>query len=67
MTIAALGADYEQGIETGESAPNVKGLTRVDDYTVNLHMTSFDATAIYNVGLYLAPLHYYGDASASDF
>jgi len=67
LTIAALGADYETGIETGKSAPNVSGLTRVDDYTVNLHMTEFDATAIYEVGLTLAPLHYYGDADAYDF
>ena len=50
LTIAALGADYETGVETGTSAPNVSGLTRVDDYTINLHMTKFDATAIYNVG-----------------
>ena len=67
LTIAALGADFEQGVETGNSAASVSGLTRVDDYTVNLHMTEFDATAIYNVGLTLAPLHYYGDASAYDF
>ncbi len=67
LTIAALGTDYETGIETGTSAANVKGITRVDDYTVNLHMTSFDATAVYNVGLTLAPLHYYGDKAAYDF
>ena len=67
LTIAALGAEYETGVETGESATNVSGLTRIDDYTVNLHMTTFDATAIYNVGLTLAPLHYYGDPDAYDF
>ena len=67
LTIAALGADYAQGVETGNSATSVSGLTRIDDYTVNLHMTSFDATAIYNVGLTLAPLHYYGDPDAYDF
>ena len=44
--------ELQKGIQTGEGAPNVSGLTRVDDYTVNLHMTEFDATAIYNVGLY---------------
>ena len=60
-------ANFQTGVQTGEGAANVKGLTRVDDYTVNLHMTQFDATAIYNVGLTLAPLHYYGDASAYDY
>lgn len=60
-------ASYQTGIQTGEGAPNVSGLTRVDDYTVNLHMTEFDATAIYNVGGYLAPLHYYGNADEYDY
>ena len=59
--------DLTKGIQTGEGAPNVSGLTRIDDYTVNLHMTEFDATAIYNVGFQLAPLHYYGDPDAYDF
>ena len=56
-----------KGIETGSGAANVSGLTRIDDYTVNLHMTEFDATAIYNVGFQLAPLHYYGDPAAYDY
>ena len=59
--------DLQKGIQTGSGADNVAGLTRVDDYTVNIHMTSFDATAIYNVGLYMAPLHYYGDPAAYDY
>ncbi|MBR1899653.1 MAG: ABC transporter substrate-binding protein, partial [Lachnospiraceae bacterium] len=59
--------ELQKGIETGEGAANISGLTRVDDYTVNIHMTEFDATAIYNVGAYLAPLHYYGDPDAYDY
>ena len=30
-------------------------------------MTEFDATAVYNVGLTMAPLHYYGDPAAYDY
>ena len=30
-------------------------------------MTEFDATAIYNVGITMAPLHYYGDPAAYDY
>ena len=59
--------ELQKGIETGEGAANISGLTRVDDYTVNIHMTEFDATAIYNIGAYLAPLHYYGDPDAYDY
>ena len=56
-----------KGIQTGSGADNISGLTRVDDYTANIHMTEFDATAIYNVGIILAPLHYYGDPAAYDY
>ena len=59
--------ELQKGIQTGNGAANVSGLTRIDDYTVNIHMTKFDATAIYNVGLTLAPLHYYGDPEAYDY
>ena len=59
--------EMQKGIQTGAGAENVSGLTRIDDYTVNIHMTEFDATAIYNVGLTLAPLHYYGDPDAYDY
>ena len=57
----------QKGIQTGSGAENISGVTRVDDYTVNLHMTEFDATAIYNVGIQVAPLHYYGDPEAYDY
>lgn len=59
--------ELQRGIQTGEGAASISGVTRVDDYTANLHMTTFDATAIYKVGLYLAPLHYYGDPAQYDF
>ena len=59
--------ELQKGIQTGSGAENISGLTRIDDYTVNIHMTEFDATAIYNVGIQIAPLHYYGDAAAYDY
>ena len=67
LTIAALGADYEVGVETGEGAPNITGLKKTGDYSMTVHMTEFDATAIYNVGMTIAPLHYYGDKAAYDY
>ena len=67
LTIAALGAEYETGVETGNSAANIKGLIKTGDYSMTVHMTSFDATAIYNVGMTIAPLHYYGDKAAYDY
>ena len=67
LTLAALGAEFQAGVSTGDGAPNVSGLTRTGDYSMTLHMTQFDATAIYNVGFTVAPLHYYGDEALYDY
>ena len=61
LTLNGLGADYQAGVETGESAPNISGITKLSDTELNIHMTEVDATAIYHIGLTVAPLHYYGD------
>ena len=67
LTIAALGADYETGVDTGDSAANIAGIIKTGDYSMTVHMTEFDATAIYNVGFTIAPLHYYGDPEQYDY
>ena len=59
--------ELQKGLQTGEGAANISGLTRVDDYTLNIRTTSFDATTIYNLGVAVAPLHYYGDPDAYDY
>ena len=63
FTVNALGDEYSAGVETGESAPNISGITQLSDTELNIHMTEVDATAIYHVGITVAPLHYYGDPS----
>ena len=60
-------AAFNGMITTGDSASSIKGLTRVDDYTLKVHCTTLDATAIYNFELPVAPLHYYGDKAKYDF
>ncbi len=67
LTLANLGAEYQAGVSTGDGAANVSGLTRTGDYSMSIHMTKFDATAIYNMSFTVAPLHYYGDASLYDY
>ena len=62
-----LDTEYLAGVETGESAPNVTGIERVDDYTVRVTTTELDATAIYQMSLPIAPLHHYGDESLYDY
>ena len=63
-----LDAEYQVGIQTGESAPNVTGIQRTGDYSLRLVATEVDATMIYQVvSLLIAPLHYYGDESLYDY
>ena len=67
LTIAALGTDYETGVETGNSAANISGIIRTGDYSMTVHTTSYDATAIYNMSFTVAPLHYYGDTALYNY
>ena len=62
-----LDNEYKVGVASSDSAPNVSGIVRTGDYSMTIHMTSYDATAIYNMSLYIAPLHYYGDESLYDY
>lgn len=60
-------AEYQAGVATGSSAANIPGIIKTGDYSMTIHMTSFDATAIYQLALPVAPLHYYGDESLYDY
>ncbi len=67
LTVANLGEAYQTGVETGESAPNIAGIIRTGDYTMTVHMDSYDATAIYEMAFGVNPLHYYGDEALYDY
>ena len=60
-------ADYDKLVATGDDVPSIKGIIRTGDYSLTVHMTSYDATAIYNMGFIIAPLHHYGDVSKYDY
>ncbi len=62
--------DYDSmtiGVSTGESAANISGIKKVDDYNMTIHMTKVDAPAIYSLAISVAPMHYYGEASKYDY
>ncbi|MGM9563063.1 MAG: ABC transporter substrate-binding protein [Faecousia sp.] len=59
--------DYTVGIQTGESAPNIAGIQKTGDYSMRVVLTKVDAVAIYQLGISIAPMHYYGDASLYDY
>ncbi len=69
-SLADLGfdpAEYAVGIKTGESAPSIEGIQKTGDYSVKVTLTEVDATAIYQLGVTIAPLHYYGDKEKYDY
>ena len=59
--------DYAIGIQTGESAPNISGIQRTGDYSMRIVTDELDATMIYNLGVAIAPMHYYGDESQYNY
>ena len=59
---------YAGGVQTGEGAPNISGIIRTGDYSMTVHMTEYDATAIYSVKDFIVgPKHYYGDDALYDY
>ena len=56
-----------QGVETGEAAPNVEGIVRVDDHNMSVVTNGVDATMIYQLGINPCSMKYYGDESLYDF
>lgn len=59
-------ASLTAGVQTGESAPSITGIQKIDDYNVRVVMTEVDATSIYQLAIQVAPLHYYGDDALFD-
>lgn len=62
-----LDAKYLVGVSTGDSVDYIEGIERTGDYSMRVTTTVLDATAIYQVGQTLAPLHWYGDESLYNY
>ena len=61
-------ADYPTiGVKTGDSAANISGIKKTGDYSMTVTLDKVDATAIYQLGVTVAPMHYYGDPSLYDY
>ena len=54
-------AAYTNAVQTGESAANISGIKKTGDYSMTVTLTQVDATAIYQLGVTIAPMHYYGE------
>ena len=52
----------------GEGVPNISGIKKLDDYTVEVTTNGYSAPAVYSIlGIQVAPLHYYGDVAKYDY
>ena len=51
-----------------EGVPNIAGIKKLDDYTVEVTTAGYEAPAVYSIlGVYITPMHYYGDAEKYDY
>ncbi|MGI6150430.1 MAG: ABC transporter substrate-binding protein [Christensenellales bacterium] len=80
-TESAVGADIRGAISSkfithfgtadpeGEGGvPNIAGIKKLDDYTVQVQTEGYSAPAIYSIcSVSIAPLHYYGDPAQYDY
>ncbi len=67
---AELGArtdEFRAGVSTGASAPNISGIRKTGAYSMRVVLTEPDAVAIYQLGVAIAPLHYYGNREFYDY
>ncbi len=55
------------GIETGTSADHIEGIQKTGDYSMRIVTSEVSANMIYQLGIPVAPLHYYGDESLYDY
>lgn len=58
---------YAVGVNTGDSADYIEGIQKTGDYSMRIILDKVDATAIYNLPVTVAPLHYYGDKDKFDY
>lgn len=58
----------DAGVDMSAGVPNIEGIKRIDDYTVEVQVKGFSAPAVYSIlGLQIAPMHYYGDPEQYDY
>ena len=61
-TTAKIAAD--SGVDMEAGVPNISGIKKLDDYTVEVTVKGFSAPAVYSIcGLFVTPKHYYGDGT----
>ena len=66
MLTAELGdraEEFAAVVAVGDPVANITGIEKTGMYSLKVTMEKFDATSIYQLGLTVAPMHYYGNAA----
>lgn len=58
---------FQQGVQYGDSAANIAGIEKTGDNSLRVTLTEVDAQAIYQLGVNITPMHYYGEESKYDY
>ena len=60
-------AAYTVGVSTGAGAPNIEGIKKTGDHSLEITVETVDPTFIYQLTLAVAPMHHYGNAAEYDY
>lgn len=60
-------ATSTKAVTFGESAANITGIQKTGDYSMRVVLTEVSATAVYQLGVVIAPMHYYGEKDKYDY
>lgn len=58
---------YSSSVDVSASVKSISGIKRTGDYSVTITMSELNNSDIYNLPLYLVPMHYYGDEKLYDY
>ncbi len=64
---AFITSEGSKDAAAGGAITSISGIEKTGDYSLKVTMTKFDAVAIYQLAITVAPLHYYGDAAKYDY
>lgn len=64
---AFLDDSYKTTVETGDSVDYISGIQKTGDNSVRVILTEVSAPAVYDLAVYVTPLHYYGDPAQYDY
>ena len=59
-------AEFDKYVKTSD-VQNIEGVKKTGDYSMTVSLSKVDATAIYQMGWAVVPMHYYGDKAQYDY